>query len=123
MKRFLPLLLLLTLPLAFVSCDEDEPWEEEIMGEYWDGDTFFVLNTNKTGFIEYANGVMVDFGWYASKGYIYFVVPSYGTYECEYRWTREGWLHIFDFFDGEGDLLLEPVRFYRSPKKPAPQQE
>ncbi len=117
--KLLSLLLLLALvPGAFSSCDDD-PWEEEMMGEYWDtqSDSYFVLRTDKTGFIEYANGDILEFGWYASENYIYFMIPPYGldfeTYKCKYRWTREGYLHIMDFIDGGGDLWLSSTRFYR----------
>lgn len=118
MKKFLPLFLLLVLPLGLVSCEEDQPWEEEMMGEYWSDDAnsvLFVLKPNKTGFVEYGDGTGFNFTWWASKTHIHFTVdmPGYPSesFRCEYRWRRDGELVIYDF-DRWGDLYLFPRYFY-----------
>ena len=125
MKKFLPLLLLFVLPLGFTSC-EDDPWEEEMMGEYWSDDAnsvFFVLRTNKTGFIEYGDGSGFEFSWFATPRYITFTMLGYGSkrWKCEYRWSRGGELVIYDF-DEWGDLHLWPHTFYRAPQQGAPKE-
>ncbi len=117
MKKIFPLLLLLCLPAVFTSC-EDDPWEEEMMGEYWstDGSVYFVLSTSKSGYIEYGDGYSYNFTWWATIDRIY--IQPYGeqSFSCRYRWTRGGELVIFDF-DEWGDLHLWPERFYRAFKK------
>ncbi len=121
MKKFLPLLLLALLPLGFTSC-EDDPWEEEMMGEYWSDDAnsvHFVLGTNKRGFVEYGDGTYFEFYWWATPDYLYFNPVDGPDFNCRYRWNRDGQLIIYDF-DQWGDLYLWPERFYRSPKSQAP---
>ena len=124
MKKFLPLLLLVALPVFLSSC-EDDPWEVEMMGEYWSDDVnpvHFVLRADKTGYIEYGDGSGFEFGWYATPRYITFMVPPYSfnpeRWECEYRWSRGNKLVIYDF-DQWGDLVLYPNDYYYTKKKQA----
>ncbi|MBP3228461.1 MAG: hypothetical protein J6M53_06770 [Bacteroidaceae bacterium] len=115
MKKLLPLLLLLALPLTTLTSCEDDPWEEEMMGEYEsdDGSVYFVLSTRKNGYVEYGDGQGYEFTWWASKDRLYFYPLGYESFSCRYRWTRGGELVIFDF-DQWGDLYLYPLRFYHS---------